>query len=313
MGIIFQYLPIDILNKIAELLEYKFCLVYFRLSKRFYSLNTDLFWDKKIERDFNMGYRTYFYNKNIYKYVAHRYYTLWKVSTFEINIRMRNIEKQIKREKEPKTILTLLKNLKHLRESITEREKELNYLSNILIKYLKKTYPNSFRIVYTNYPVENKLYTKQHQQHENLVTGKERNLVINTDGSFIQAGFFINNDEIQFKSVRNYFDIKFPSSFHKFMEDLGLEIKDAWKLYDIPDDFKYNSVEKFDLPHSQMATISYILSKEDMPFILFHETGRGIAINRPIIKDKNDEIILKIYREVDGEIIEDMPPLENEN
>jgi hypothetical protein len=283
----FQLFPIDILNKITEYLDYHSCFVYFRLSRRFQSLNTNKFWKQKLRKDFNKNCRKSFYDKQLYNYIASRYNFLNNNYITEIEI---------------------IKN------------KEQDKLRNFLITYLKKTYPNIFKVIYTNSLIHEGFHSCVHKSYKN---GQEYNLIINTYESSIQAGFFINNKQIHFRNIEHYYDniniiFIFPSSFRKFMADLGLKIADSWKLYDIPDNIKYPDGERFSYTPGQRATISSILPEKDMPFfneiLLFHNPGQGIT-SSICVKEimATDEFIFNI-EELDIKNIyyetEDMSPLE---
>ena len=257
----FELFPIDILNKILEYLDLISSLVYFRLSKRFLSLDRDNFWKKKIEIKCGKWFTRSFYNIQKYNYVAYKYHKLCN------------------------------KNIRHLRCDLMEKDskkRELNdriknKLRNILIDYLKKKYPDNFKIIYGE--ISKELYAKEYQLGRDAVKedklfaaasnaldahGKLYNLVLTKYpiycgdyGVYDSVGFI--NDDIRFKIIGNINNrIKFPSSFCKFMDALGLEIEDAWKLYDIPDYIKYDFVERFSLPHPQRVTIGQILPEEEI-------------------------------------------------
>lgn len=232
----FQDLPNDILNKIAELLEYRLCVIYFRLSKRFLLLNTDRFWKDKMQTEFNERYWKTFYDRQICNYMASRY-VLLRNTTSPGLVSIRIKKAYLKAKLKDKEDARLQKYKEEEKAMIDNKNKELNMLCNFLINYLKFKYPNIFKVIYANNIVYNKLNKNQYEKYKE---GIQSNLILNTDGSTAQTGFFINNEQIHFMDFKASLFRKFPSSFHTFIEELGLEEKDVHKLYNISENINHN-------------------------------------------------------------------------
>lgn len=357
----FELFPLDILNKIVEYLDIRSCLAYFRLSKRFLSLDTNKFWEIRIEKDFTLS-PTYYYNKQKYNYIACKYR---KLRDGGIII--------------PKTHQNRITCV-FMEEGWDSIVKNRGKLRDTLINYLKKTYPNNFKTVYGKVPKE--LCTEGFRPGEDTVkearlfaaandayekNGSQYNLILTQIISceayavYDSVGFInmevcrekqyteniresINTEvniedvcgekqytkDIHFKIMENINNrITFPSCFNKFMDALGLDILDAWQLYDIPDNINMEVCgEKFSLPYAQIATINRILPEENMPFAEDKITCDG---HIPVYSEENrkfptlsvhtsyNERIIR-WEEIckrnsvkitENKVITDMPPLED--
>lgn len=221
-----ELFPFDVLNYILIYLDYKSCLACFSLSKRFYALNTNEFWKNKIQLDFESYYHKSFYTKQMFNYLASMYTMLSKSFCLDLKLRQNDLDK----------------------------------LSTIFIKYLKANYINNFKVIKNDYFVNTKYYTLHNNDYQ---TGKQLNLVVNRKKDYVQFGFFIDDKTIQFINTdyihQNSPYIQFPSAFTNFIEDLGLNLRDVWKLYDIPSFINVNWLDKFCLPPAQRGTFSFVM------------------------------------------------------
>ncbi len=240
-------LPPDILRKVTDYLDYKTCLIYFRISKRFLAIDTDIFWNQKMKNDFHKNWWKFFYKKSMYNYLACRYEFL--LDGPSIVYEELKYEK-IKAEVEGTDSKCILSEMKDLNET---RNKEKKILASILISYLKREYSGHFEVIYSDYFIYNRLTKFDYNKYKE---GKKYNLIINRKDNRTEIGFYL--EEKQIAVARICGEIKLPHSFTSFIRSLGLELKDIWKLYDISESAFPDDANKHELAASWMRTVGCV-------------------------------------------------------
>lgn len=260
-------IPADIFREIGYKSDWYSLINYCQTNKRYYQLCNDKFWQDKLERDIDKIYWKSSYSTAFLNYIASRnsYLIEWLEWEDYTNLKTRLDRNDLLGQYEilyfkldrkwPSKIDN--KEMKIYVEEhkieVEEKRKESIKISNILINYLRKSYPNNFKVIFINLPTEDLSGIRAEAIRLN---GIKDNLIVNRDPKtrhLFPVGYFLTDHKVEFKLTDNDFNIQFSSSFINLINYLGLKIIDSWKLYQIPENIRL-SAGKYRAIYGQMNT-----------------------------------------------------------